>query len=210
MFTVRLNRLMDVTFKHVVNYSIQRWERGDGSTSQDSCGVCSRLTPCPPPAAYASQMCDVLNQDLFSACHDYLSPMPFHQQCRSGTCKCGTPCLCSALAHYAHQCRKFFVIIDFRSQISDCGESPGRRHATPPAALSPLCSLPRQPSPAPPPCSTAPASRLATADAPPSLCRTTAGRSARRAAFAPRGPSTTTGHTPVCTGRLLGASQPSK
>lgn len=72
--------------------------------------------------SYASEMCDVLNQDLFSACHEYLSPTPFHQQCRSGTCKCGTPCLCSALAHYAHHCRRFSVIIDFRSQIPDCGE----------------------------------------------------------------------------------------
>ncbi|XP_070687646.1 otogelin [Pempheris klunzingeri] len=70
--------------------------------------------------AYASEMCDVLNQDLFSACHEYLSPTPFHQQCRSDTCKCGTPCLCSALAHYARHCRRFSVIVDFRSHIPDC------------------------------------------------------------------------------------------
>lgn len=86
--------------------------------------VCDVLSPCSFPfsVAYASEMCDVLNQDLFSACHEYLSPTSFHQQCRSDTCKCGTPCLCSALAHYAHHCRRFSVIIDFRSQISDCGE----------------------------------------------------------------------------------------
>ena len=71
---------------------------------------------------YASEMCDVLNHDLFSACHEYLSPTPFHQQCRADTCKCGTPCLCSALAHYARHCRRFSVIIDFRSHVSDCGE----------------------------------------------------------------------------------------
>ncbi|XP_030269310.1 otogelin [Sparus aurata] len=83
-----------------------------------------QLDPCDThqqAVAYASEMCDVLNQDLFSACHEYLSPTSFHQQCRSDTCKCGTPCLCSALAHYAHHCRRFSVIIDFRSQISDCG-----------------------------------------------------------------------------------------
>ena len=71
--------------------------------------------------AYASEMCDVLNQDLFSACHEHLSPTVFHQQCRSDTCKCGTPCLCSALAHYAHHCRRFSVIVDFRSRVPDCG-----------------------------------------------------------------------------------------
>ncbi|GLD55777.1 otogelin-like protein [Lates japonicus] len=82
-----------------------------------------QLDPCDThqqAVAYASEMCDVLNQDLFSACHEYLSPTPFHQQCRSDTCKCGTPCLCSALAHYARHCRKFSIIVDFRSQIPDC------------------------------------------------------------------------------------------
>ncbi|XP_071345644.1 otogelin isoform X1 [Trachinotus anak] len=82
-----------------------------------------QLDPCDThqqAVTYASEMCDVLNQDLFSACHEYLSPTPFHQQCRSDTCKCGTPCLCSALAHYARHCRRFSVIIDFRSQIPDC------------------------------------------------------------------------------------------
>ncbi|XP_030582086.1 otogelin [Archocentrus centrarchus] len=82
-----------------------------------------QLDPCDThqqAVTYASEMCDVLNQDLFSACHEYLSPTPFHQQCRSDTCKCGTPCLCSSLAHYARHCRRFSVIIDFRSHISDC------------------------------------------------------------------------------------------
>ncbi|XP_058486191.1 otogelin isoform X3 [Solea solea] len=82
-----------------------------------------QLDPCDThqqAVAYASSMCDILNQDLFSACHEYLSPTPFHQQCRSDTCKCGTPCLCSALAHYARHCRRFSVIIDFRAHIPDC------------------------------------------------------------------------------------------
>ncbi|KAM7424628.1 hypothetical protein PAMA_000809 [Pampus argenteus] len=82
-----------------------------------------QLDPCDThqqAVSYASEMCDVLNQELFSACHEYLSPTPFHQQCRSDTCKCGTPCLCSALAHYARHCRRFSVIVDFRSHILDC------------------------------------------------------------------------------------------
>ncbi|XP_072237255.1 otogelin [Leuresthes tenuis] len=82
-----------------------------------------QLDPCDShqqAVTYASEMCDVLNHDLFSACHEYLSPTPFHQQCRADTCKCGTPCLCSALAHYARHCRRFSVIIDFRSHVSDC------------------------------------------------------------------------------------------
>ncbi|KAM9408251.1 otogelin [Pholidichthys leucotaenia] len=85
-----------------------------------------QLDPCDThqqTLTYASEMCDVLNQDLFAACHDYLSPGAFHQQCRSDTCRCGSPCLCSALAHYAHHCRRFSIIIDFRSHIPDCAVS---------------------------------------------------------------------------------------
>uniref|UniRef100_A0A8C7GE24 Otogelin n=1 Tax=Oncorhynchus kisutch TaxID=8019 RepID=A0A8C7GE24_ONCKI len=74
-----------------------------------------QLDPCDThqqAASYASEMCDILNQELFSACHEYLSPVPFHQQCKADTCKCGQPCLCSSLAHYARQCRKYSVITD--------------------------------------------------------------------------------------------------
>uniref|UniRef100_A0A6Q2ZQM3 Otogelin n=1 Tax=Esox lucius TaxID=8010 RepID=A0A6Q2ZQM3_ESOLU len=71
-------------------------------------------------ASYASEMCDILNQELFSSCHGYLSPVPFHQQCLSDTCKCGQPCLCSSLAHYARHCRRYSVIIQFRASVPDC------------------------------------------------------------------------------------------
>ncbi|KAM4744336.1 otogelin [Anableps anableps] len=82
-----------------------------------------QLDPCDThqqAVTYASEMCDILNQDLFSACHEYLSPTPFHQQCRADTCRCGTPCLCSSLAHYARHCRRFSVIVDFRAHVPDC------------------------------------------------------------------------------------------
>ncbi|CAG5849011.1 unnamed protein product [Menidia menidia] len=71
-------------------------------------------------AAYASEMCDVLNQDLFSACHEYVSPAGFQQRCRADACRCGAPCLCAALAHYARHCRRFSVIVDFRAHVPDC------------------------------------------------------------------------------------------
>ncbi|XP_031704638.1 LOW QUALITY PROTEIN: otogelin-like [Anarrhichthys ocellatus] len=104
-----------------------------------------QLDPCDThqqAVAYASEMCDVLNQDLFSACHEYLSPTSFHQQCRSDTCKCGTPCLCSALAHYAHHCRRFSVIVDFRSQIPDCAVTcpPTMRYGTCMSSCQRRCS----------------------------------------------------------------------
>ncbi|XP_067105524.1 otogelin [Osmerus mordax] len=82
-----------------------------------------QLDPCDThqqTASYATEMCDVLNQELFATCHEYLSPIPFHRQCRADTCKCGAPCLCSALAHYARHCRKYHIIVRFRAHVPDC------------------------------------------------------------------------------------------
>ncbi|XP_073507696.1 otogelin-like protein [Phyllobates terribilis] len=65
--------------------------------------------------------CDVVNQDLFAPCHAYVSPGLYYQLCRFDACKCGSNCLCNALAHYAYICNKHGVSINFRSQVSFCG-----------------------------------------------------------------------------------------
>ncbi|XP_066579842.1 otogelin-like protein [Amia ocellicauda] len=69
---------------------------------------------------YASQ-CDVINEELFAPCHSYISPSVYFQQCRFQACRCGSTCLCTALAHYAYVCAKHKVIIDFRTHVSECG-----------------------------------------------------------------------------------------
>ncbi|XP_015484710.1 otogelin-like protein isoform X4 [Parus major] len=70
-------------------------------------------------AGYASH-CDVINQDIFAPCHAYISPGLYYQLCRFDACKCGSSCLCNALAHYAYVCGKHGVIVDFRSHVSYC------------------------------------------------------------------------------------------
>lgn len=70
---------------------------------------------------YASQ-CEVLMGSVFSPCHAYISPNLYQQQCRYQACHCGSSCLCTALAHYAYLCSKHGVDINFRSQVSECGE----------------------------------------------------------------------------------------
>ncbi|XP_017599443.1 PREDICTED: otogelin-like protein isoform X1 [Corvus brachyrhynchos] len=70
-------------------------------------------------AGYASH-CDIINQDIFAPCHAYISPGLYHQLCRFDACKCGSSCLCNALAHYAYVCGKHGVIVDFRSHVSYC------------------------------------------------------------------------------------------
>ncbi|XP_075894113.1 otogelin-like protein [Nelusetta ayraudi] len=69
---------------------------------------------------YASQ-CEVLVGSVFSQCHDYISPYIYQQHCRHQACRCGSNCLCTALAHYTYLCSKHGVNIDFRSQVSECG-----------------------------------------------------------------------------------------
>uniref|UniRef100_A0A674K350 Otogelin like n=1 Tax=Terrapene triunguis TaxID=2587831 RepID=A0A674K350_9SAUR len=68
---------------------------------------------------YASH-CDIINQELFAPCHPYISPGLYYQLCRFDACKCGSSCLCNALAHYAYICSKHGIAIDFRSQVSYC------------------------------------------------------------------------------------------
>ncbi|XP_041445566.1 otogelin [Xenopus laevis] len=84
----------------------------------------SPLDPCDvhlQAASYASESCSVLTKDLFAPCHPFLSPVSYYEMCRGDTCKCGQTCMCSALAHYTHQCRQYGIHIDFRSSVSDCG-----------------------------------------------------------------------------------------
>ncbi|NXI53855.1 OTOGL protein, partial [Chloroceryle aenea] len=68
---------------------------------------------------YASQ-CDIINQEAFAPCHAYISPGLYYQLCHFEACKCGSSCLCNALAHYAYVCGKHGVIVDFRSHVSYC------------------------------------------------------------------------------------------
>ncbi|XP_033371147.1 otogelin isoform X3 [Parus major] len=86
----------------------------------------SQVDPCDvhlQAASYAAEACSILTRDLFAPCYPYLSPVPYFEQCRRDTCKCGQTCLCSALAHYAHHCRKFGVVVDFRGAVPDCALS---------------------------------------------------------------------------------------
>ncbi|XP_068169533.1 otogelin-like protein isoform X4 [Antennarius striatus] len=69
---------------------------------------------------YASR-CEVLLGSMFAPCHGYMSPDVYQQQCRYQACRCGSSCLCTALAHYAYLCSKHGVDINFRSHVSECG-----------------------------------------------------------------------------------------
>lgn len=79
---------------------------------------------CLSAASYALQSCSVLTGELFAPCSAYLSPVPYFEQCRRDTCRCGQPCLCATLAHYAHLCQRHGLPVDFRAHLPACGERP--------------------------------------------------------------------------------------
>ncbi|NXK84637.1 OTOG protein, partial [Amazona guildingii] len=86
----------------------------------------SQMDPCDihlQAASYAAEACSILTKDLFAPCYPYLSPVAYFEQCRRDTCKCGQICFCSALAHYAHHCQRFGIVIDFRGRVPDCALS---------------------------------------------------------------------------------------
>ncbi|XP_058017509.1 otogelin [Ahaetulla prasina] len=90
---------------------------GYDSTSIDPCDVHLQA------AAYATEACSIITKELFAPCYTYLSPLPYFEQCRRDTCKCGQICMCSALSHYAHLCHRFGVEINFRSSVPECALS---------------------------------------------------------------------------------------
>ncbi|NP_001291257.2 otogelin precursor [Bos taurus] len=86
----------------------------------------SRLDPCDvhlQAASFALQACSVLTGELFAPCSAYLSPVPYFEQCRRDACRCGQPCLCATLAHYAHLCQRHGLPVDFRARLPGCALS---------------------------------------------------------------------------------------
>uniref|UniRef100_A0A8C3X1E6 Otogelin n=1 Tax=Catagonus wagneri TaxID=51154 RepID=A0A8C3X1E6_9CETA len=83
----------------------------------------SPLDPCDvhlQAASYAVQACSVLTGELFAPCSAYLSPVPYFEQCRRDACRCGQPCLCATLAHYARLCQRHRLPVDFRARLPAC------------------------------------------------------------------------------------------
>ncbi|XP_042547668.1 otogelin [Dipodomys spectabilis] len=86
----------------------------------------SLLDPCDmhlQAASYALQSCSVLTGELFAPCSAYLSPVPYFEQCRRDACRCGQPCLCATLAHYARLCQRHGLPVDFRAHLPACALS---------------------------------------------------------------------------------------
>ncbi|XP_053101565.1 otogelin [Hemicordylus capensis] len=98
------------------------WKTSSACSTEHS----SPVDPCDvhlQAASYATEVCSIITKELFAPCFPHLSPLPYFEQCRRDTCKCGQICMCSALSHYAHLCHRFGVVIDFRSNVPECALS---------------------------------------------------------------------------------------
>ncbi|XP_078243433.1 otogelin [Pogona vitticeps] len=88
-----------------------------GNSPMDPCDIHLQA------AAYATEVCSIMTKEVFAPCYSYLSPLPYFEQCRRDTCKCGQICMCSIVSHYAHLCHRYGVEIDFRSNVPECALS---------------------------------------------------------------------------------------
>ncbi|KAG1655195.1 SCO-spondin [Nymphon striatum] len=71
----------------------------------------------------AEKLCNKLFSNVFTDCHDVLSPQSYYEDCMYDLCACEVDierCLCPELSHYAHECAKRHQVLEWRSQIKEC------------------------------------------------------------------------------------------
>ncbi|KAM5263526.1 von Willebrand factor [Ctenodactylus gundi] len=75
--------------------------------------------PCslnPRQTRFAEEACALLTSSKFEACHPFVSPLPYLQNCRYDVCSCSDSqgCLCDAVASYAAACARRGVHVGWR------------------------------------------------------------------------------------------------
>ncbi|KDR23192.1 Hemocytin, partial [Zootermopsis nevadensis] len=74
--------------------------------------------------ATAEKSCSKLKGSLFEGCHWFVDPEPYYQDCLYDLCSCQlkiSQCLCPIFAAYAKECAHKEILIDWRSDIRECG-----------------------------------------------------------------------------------------
>lgn len=73
----------------------------------------------------ARQVCAKLRSNIFGACHQYVDPEPYHQNCLYDMCACkgdAAQCKCTIFSAYANECsRRGKAINNWRQTIEGCG-----------------------------------------------------------------------------------------
>ncbi|XP_066594945.1 hemocytin-like [Prorops nasuta] len=84
------------------------------------------IHPCdsnPQKRVAAESFCSKIYSDIFSDCHWYVDPEPWHKDCIFDMCSCEADiksCLCPMLSAYAKECAAAGIKILWRPQIDEC------------------------------------------------------------------------------------------
>ncbi|XP_055298923.1 mucin-6-like isoform X2 [Sitodiplosis mosellana] len=82
--------------------------------------------PCqanPQNQQQAVQVCSKLRSNIFAACHQYVDPEPYVENCMYDMCACkGNPaqCKCTIFSAYANECSRNGKNINWRQSIKEC------------------------------------------------------------------------------------------
>uniref|UniRef100_A0AAR5QHC1 Hemocytin n=1 Tax=Dendroctonus ponderosae TaxID=77166 RepID=A0AAR5QHC1_DENPD len=72
----------------------------------------------------AERHCAKIKSDLFKACHWFVDPEQFYQNCLYDMCSCEyqvSRCLCPTVSAYATECSRKGIKIDWRNEVRECG-----------------------------------------------------------------------------------------
>lgn len=66
------------------------------------------------------------NHRAFQDCHLFVDPEPFFENCMHDLCACKggnvNECACPVLAHYASECSRQGINLNWLYQVAECGE----------------------------------------------------------------------------------------
>ncbi|KAL1267088.1 hypothetical protein QQF64_002763 [Cirrhinus molitorella] len=124
---------VDITFGatgFVINLPFQHF----GNNTQGQCGTCNNnktppsalptvggdIKPTPKPCQ-AHSYCNLLNSELFKACHSYVPPKNFILGCKYDSCHMNNPAMvCTSLQSYARACSRVGLCIHWRNYTNLC------------------------------------------------------------------------------------------
>ena len=98
---------------------------GDSWSADESCpAAITVIDPCDTNnhrKPWATKTCSILTDDagVFAACHQHVDPEKYFKNCVFDACACDSgadcACLCTAIAAYTHECNRFGVHVNWRS-----------------------------------------------------------------------------------------------
>lgn len=72
----------------------------------------------------AIQVCGLLRSNIFAACHQFVDPEPYLENCMYDMCACqgdAAQCKCTIFSAYANECKRHGKNINWRQSMKECG-----------------------------------------------------------------------------------------